>query len=60
MTKKGEVGPTMSLSLVVAEERRMIKLVTGEVEFPMIKMQEQARALGHIDLVLSQLPMDVL
>jgi regulator of replication initiation timing len=26
----------------------------------MTEMQEQARALGHIDLVLSQLPMDVL
>jgi hypothetical protein len=26
----------------------------------MTEMQEQARELGHIDLVLSQLPMDVL
>jgi hypothetical protein len=46
--------------LEVAGERRIIKLATGAVEFPMTEMQEQARELGHIDLVLSQLPMDVL
>jgi hypothetical protein len=38
----------------------LIKLATGAVEFPTIEMQEQARELGHIDLVLSQLPIDVL
>jgi hypothetical protein len=56
----GEVGPMISQSLAVIGERRLIKLATGAVEFPMTKMQEQARELGHIDLVLSQLPMDVL
>jgi hypothetical protein len=59
-TKTGEARPTISQSLVVTGKRRLIKLATGAVEFPTKEMQEQARALGHIELVLSQLPMDVL
>jgi hypothetical protein len=51
---------TISQSLEVAGECRLIKLATGVVEFPTIEMQEQARELGHIDLVLSQLPTYVL
>jgi hypothetical protein len=37
-----------------------MKISAGAIEFPMTEMQEQAQALSHIDLVLSQLPMNVL
>jgi hypothetical protein len=59
-TNIGEEGPAITQSLAVTGERRIIKLATGGIEFPMIEMQEKFRELGHIDLVLSQLPMDML
>jgi hypothetical protein len=46
--------------LVVTGERRIIKLALGEFGFPTTNMQEHTWELGHIDLVLSQLSMDVL
>jgi hypothetical protein len=53
-------GRAGNISVIGRSEYRLIKLETGEVEFRTIEMWEQARELGHIDLVLSQLPTDVL
>jgi len=41
-------------------ECKLMKLSIGALELPSTKMQEQAQALIHIDLVLSQLLMNVL
>jgi hypothetical protein len=40
MTKTGEAGPMISQSLVVIEERRIIELEIGAVDFPMTEIQE--------------------
>jgi hypothetical protein len=40
-TKNGKAGPTISQSLVVAREQRLIKLVRGAIEFPTIEMKDK-------------------
>jgi len=37
-----------------------MKIPKGALEFPMTKLQEQSKTLSHIDLVLSQLPIEIL
>jgi hypothetical protein len=37
-----------------------MKISAGALEFPSIEMQESTHALSHIDLLLSQLSMNVL
>jgi hypothetical protein len=41
-------------------ERRVMKIAVGALEFPTTELKEQAKTLSHIDLVLSQLPVEVL
>jgi hypothetical protein len=52
-TKTRKVGLTISHSLALVGERRLIKLAPGAVKFPMTDMQEHAKSLVHIYLVLS-------
>jgi hypothetical protein len=38
----------------------VMKIAAGDLEFPTTELQEHAKALSHIDLVLSQLSVEVL
>jgi hypothetical protein len=59
-TRPVEFIPTVSHELEVTGECRIIKLTPGVIVFPSAKMQEQARALSHLNLVLSQIPGNML
>jgi hypothetical protein len=37
-------------------ERRVMKIVTGALEFPTTELKERVKTLSHIDLVVSQWP----
>jgi methionine synthase II (cobalamin-independent) len=54
-SKTDDLSPIRSIN-----RARMIKISPGAIEFPSTEMQEKAQALSHIDLVLSQLSMNVL
>jgi hypothetical protein len=41
-------------------ERRVMKIATKALDFPTTELQEHAKALSHIDSVLSQFPIEVL
>jgi hypothetical protein len=44
------------MTSIVSRERRVVKIATSALEFPTTKLQEQAKEISHIDLVVSQLP----
>jgi hypothetical protein len=45
---------------VALRESQVMKIVARALEFPMAELQEHVKALSHINLVLSQLHVEVL
>jgi hypothetical protein len=50
----------VSQELELAGKQRVRKVSSKVVEFPTVELYMQERTLGHIELVLSQLPMEEL
>jgi hypothetical protein len=48
------------MTSIISRERHVMKIATRALEFPMTELKEQAKALSHIDLVVSQLPIEIL
>jgi hypothetical protein len=43
-----------------SREHQVMKIATGALEFPTTELKEKAKTLSHIDLVVSQLPIEIL
>jgi hypothetical protein len=56
----GEAGATTSYLSEIATTHRVLKISPDAIEFPTPEMQEQARVLSHLDLVISQMPIGAL
>jgi hypothetical protein len=54
--QKAEVKQMTS---IISRERCVMNIAMGALEFPMVELQEQAKELSHIDLVVSQLPIEI-
>jgi hypothetical protein len=48
------------MTSIVSRERQVMKIATGALEFTMVELKEKSKELIHIDLVLSQLSVEVL
>jgi hypothetical protein len=55
-----EVKHMTSHPSATSGEKRVMKIVARALDFPTEKLQEHAKELSHIDLVLSQLSVEVL
>jgi hypothetical protein len=56
----GEARATTSYLPEIAAGHQILKISPEVIEFPMLEMKEQAQVLSHLDLVLSQIPMEAL
>jgi hypothetical protein len=56
----GEARATTSYLPEIAAGHQILKISPEVIEFPTLEMKEQAQVLSHLDLVLSQIPMESL
>jgi hypothetical protein len=55
-----EAGTTTPFLSELADGRRVLEIASDTVEFPMQELQEQMRALSHLNLLVSWMPTKVL
>jgi hypothetical protein len=56
----GEARATTSYLPEITTRNQILKISPEVIEFPTLEMKEKAQVLSHLDLVLSQIPMESL